>query len=176
MHNLRAMPLAAFGVLLCLAGSPTAQAQDAPAIPDFIKIEHEELHEELAKAIAAGGKTGDAAREVEAVLTPHFEKEEAYAMPPLGLLVPLSRGEIAPEMRSVLMMTDRLRADLPEMLKEHEGIHVALQRLAEAAKAENQLDAAAFAEHLAQHAEEEEQILYPAALLVGDYLRVKLEK
>src|SRR3546814_20343186 len=97
-------------------------------------------------------------------------------MPPLGLLGPLARGEITPEMRSVLPLTDRLRADLPEMLKEHEEINAALQRLAEAAAAEGQPDAAAFAKHLAAHATEEEVILYPAALLVGDYVRLRSEE
>src|SRR3546814_17330964 len=105
MYYILAMPLVALGVLFCLAGSSAAQAQGTTAIiatPDFIKVEHEELHKELAKAIAAGGKTGEAARAVEAALEPHFEREEIYAMPPLGLLGPLSRGEITPDRKGVV--------------------------------------------------------------------------
>jgi hypothetical protein len=146
------------------------------AAPGSIKAEHEEIHAALAKAIAAGNKTGQAARAVETVLVAHFEKEELYALPPLGLLAPLSRGEITPDMRPILTVTDRLRTELPTMLKEHEELRSALDRLADMAKAENQTDAAHFAERLAQHAKNEEEILYPAALLVGDYLRIKLEK
>src|SRR3546814_10342952 len=97
MYYILAMPLVALGVLFCLAGSSAAQAQGTTAIiatPDFIKVEHEELHKELAKAIAAGGKTGEAARAVEAALEPHFEKEEIYAMPPLGLLGQIGRAHV----------------------------------------------------------------------------------
>jgi hypothetical protein len=55
-------------------------------IPQSLEVEHKELHEQLKKAIDSGGKTGDAAKAVAELLHPHFEKEEEYAMPPLGLL------------------------------------------------------------------------------------------
>lgn len=42
--------------------------------------------------------------------------------------------------------------------------------------AESQPDAAAFARYLAVHAKEGEAILCPAALLVGDSVRLKLEE
>ena len=51
-------------------------------IPRSLKIEHEELHEELAKATKESGKIGDAAKAVANVLHPHFTKEEEYALPP----------------------------------------------------------------------------------------------
>jgi len=43
-----------------------------------------------------------------------------------------------------------------------------------AAKAEGKEDAARFAEDLERHARMEEEILYPAALLTGLYVREKL--
>ncbi len=51
-----------------------------------LKGEHEELHQELAKATQAAGNIGDAARAVAQILHPHVVKEEEYALPPLGLL------------------------------------------------------------------------------------------
>jgi hypothetical protein len=60
--------------------------------PQSLKVEHEELHGELAKAINAGGSTGEAARVVAKALHPHFMKEEEYALPPLGLLPALALG------------------------------------------------------------------------------------
>lgn len=41
-----------------------------------LKVEHEELHAELAKAIRAGAKVGKAGRAVAKLLHPHFVKEE----------------------------------------------------------------------------------------------------
>ena len=171
------LPRAVFAcLLLWQIDNPFVQAQEAAmtAIPGSIKAEHEELHKELANAIASGGRTSEAAHAVEAVLGPHFKKEEIYAMPPLGLLAPLARGETTSDMRSILALTDRLEADMPAMLSEHEKIHAALVRLAEIAKAENKADVAGFAERLSHHAKNEEEILYPAALLVGRYVRLKL--
>ncbi|HWQ96104.1 MAG TPA: hypothetical protein VN368_01905 [Candidatus Methylomirabilis sp.] len=59
-------------------------------IPQSLKLEHEKLHAELARATRVHGKIGEAAKAVEKVLHPHFMKEEEYAMPPLGLLSSLS--------------------------------------------------------------------------------------
>lgn len=142
-------------------------------IPSSIKTEHHELHEELHSAMSMGGKTGQAAREVAALLAPHFENEEAYAMPPLGALASLARDEVMPDIDAVLALTDRLRAALPTMLDEHRKIRAALENLAATAKAERHPDIAGFAQRLARHATNEEEILYPAALLVGRYLEMK---
>src|SRR5690242_11779595 len=80
-----------------------------PRIPKPLTVEHEELHAELVKLTRSRGKVGEVARAVAAVLHPHFVKEEAYALPPLGLLAALAAGPPTPEMRAVLPMTDRLR-------------------------------------------------------------------
>ena len=61
-----------------------------------MKAEHEELHAELAKATKAGGRTGLAAQAVARVMHAHFEKEEEYALPPLGVLPDLAKGKIDP--------------------------------------------------------------------------------
>lgn len=143
-------------------------------IPAPLKIEHEELHADLVKATKVGGKTGEAAKAVAQVLHDHFVKEEKYAMPPLGLLRALSEGRIAPEMAEATKMTDRLEADLDAMLADHQIIVGELKRLAEAAKAENRPEIVKFAEKLELHARTEEEVIYPASILVGRYLKLKL--
>jgi hypothetical protein len=145
-------------------------------IPASLKVEHEELHEELVRLTKAGGKTGEAAQAVAKVLHPHFVKEEEPAMPPLGLLQPLAEGRVRPEMAPVVELTDKLKEDMPAMLKEHEAIVGALQTLAEAGKQENNPQAQHFAEKLKEHAKTEEEVLYPAAILVGEYVKLKLNK
>ncbi len=145
-------------------------------IPESLVKEHEELHEELARAARAGGKAGEAAKEVARLLHPHFEKEEKYALPPLGLLPLLAQGKVTPDMAGVLHMTDVLKAELPRMLEEHQGIVRALGRLEEAAGEEGKTGPARFAEKLRLHAQNEEEILYPASLLVGEFVRLKAGK
>lgn len=71
-------------------------------------------------------------------------------------------------------MTDKLEAELPTMLSEHQDIVAALKKLIEAASAENKPDVVQFAEKLMLHAQAEEQVAYPTALLIGRYVKLKL--
>jgi len=143
-------------------------------IPESLNAEHEELHAELVALTKAPGKVGETARNVATLLHPHFVKEEEYALPPLGLLAPIAEGDVTAEMRAVLAMTDRLKKDLPRMLAEHRQVVEALDQLATAARAESRTDAERFAEKLRLHAKTEEQVLYPAAILVGEHVRARL--
>ena len=143
-------------------------------IPKPMKIEHDELHAALVRATTAGGRTGEAAKAVAKVLHAHFVKEEEYALPPLGLLPALAGGKVEPAMADVLVMTDRLEAELPQMLAEHKDIVAALEKLVAAAKAENRPEVADFAEKLMLHAQAEEQVAYPTALLIGRYVKTML--
>lgn len=165
--------------VFCAAPVRAAEAA-APAsglqIPRAVETEHQELHAELAKAIQTGGKTGAAANAVAKLLHPHFVKEEEFALPSLGLLSSLAAGTVSPEMGNVTAMTDRLKTDLPQMLAEHRAIVGALQNLIAAAKAEKKPESLRFAEQLQLHAQTEEQVLYPAAILVGEYVKLRLGK
>jgi hypothetical protein len=144
-------------------------------IPRPLQLEHEELHAELVKATAMEGKVGEVARTVAALLHPHFVKEEEYALPPLGLLPLLAAGQVTPEMRDVLSMTDRLRTALPQMLDEHKAIVAVLHQLIAAAESEHQMACVRFAEKLILHAQTEEEVLYPTAIVIGEYLKLKLD-
>ena len=145
-------------------------------IPASIRAEHEEIHAELVAATQVTGPVGVAVRELAAVLHPHFVREEQIALPPLSLLAPLARGETAPEMRDVLPMTDSLRAELPRMLEEHVAIHAATARLGKVARDVGNNGVARLAEKLALHAQGEEELFYPAAVLVGDLVRARVPR
>lgn len=144
------------------------------SIPEPLRAEHAELHTELVDATKAGGRVGEAAKEVARRLHPHFVREEEFALPPLALLGSLATGGATPAMADVLALTDKLQAELPGMLAEHKEIVAALGDLEAAANAENQPHYARFAAKLIQHARTEEEVLYPAALLIGRYVRLSL--
>ena len=143
-------------------------------IPEPLKREHEELHDELRKATKEDGAVGDAAKALAKLMHPHFVKEDTYALPPLGLLPLVAKGTVTPEMAEVLKLTDKLTQDLDEMLAEHKAIVAALEKLADAAQRANKPDYVAFAEKLIAHAQTEELVMYPTALLIGAYVRQKL--
>ena len=143
-------------------------------IPQSLQTEHKALHVALTAATQAPGRVGAAAKELAAVLGPHFTREDEIALPPLGLLAPLAAGERPAGMEEALAMADAVRKELPQMLEEHQQIRVATERLRTAARQENLLVHQQFAEDLALHARSEEEVLYPAAILVGDIVRARL--
>ena len=152
---------------------PAHHAEDKPAAfatPASISAEHRELHETLERASKEPGELGEAARALEAVLGPHFKREEEIATPPLSLLEPLARGPVTEQMREVLPMTTALERELPRMLTEHKAVGGARERFEKAAQAAGREDYVEFARGLAAHAKTEEEILYPAAILVGRYI------
>jgi hypothetical protein len=149
---------------------PPARSTTMISTPQTIAAEHRELHEVLGRASRETGALGRAARELEEALAPHFRREEEIATPPLGLLPALANGNATTEMRAVLPMTTALEKELPQMLREHGVIRAALQRFRAAAIAAKRPEYIRFSDHLAAHAKQEEDILYPAAVLVGRYV------
>lgn len=139
-----------------------------------LEAEHNELHVQLERVIQLGGAVGAAATRVAEALHAHFGSEERHAMPPLALLPALAAGQLTPEMSGMVTLTETLKTELPQMLAEHRAIVAALDQLTVAARLENSAEAVAFADKLRLHAQQEEEILYPAAILVGEYLKLKL--
>ena len=147
-------------------------------IPKSVKTEHDEIHSTLVEATKAPGRVGVAAKELAEVLHPHFVREEQIALPPLGLLAPLAAGKQLPEnvASKALSMTDALQSELPNMLEEHKKIRAAVEKLHLAARAEHATTYERLAEQLALHAQTEEEVLYPAAIMVGKVIRERSQK
>lgn len=144
-------------------------------IPKPLQIEHQELHATLVKATKEPGAVGEAAREVARLLHPHFVREEEFALPPIALLADIALRGVTPQMAEVLPLTRRLRAELPAMLAEHERIVAALEKLRAAARGAELAEYERFADALVLHAQTEEQVLYPAAILVGEHVALSLK-
>ena len=145
-------------------------------IPPSLKHEHGEMRASLEIAQKAAGKSGEAAREVARLLVPHFKKEEEYALPPLDALAVLAGGGVPDNPEAVIAKADRLRHELAEMLREHQAIAKALEDLYDVATDDSRPELARFARKLLLHAQMEEQIYYPASLMVGEYLKLRTAK
>ena len=161
------------------ANAPATQADPRAAqqlaIPESLRARHQSFHAEFVAATQDPGKVGDAARSIETLATTHFARA-TDAFPPLGLLPRLAAGEMTPEMGDVVANAEDLRARLPQIRREHHELVVGLQRLAQAADDEGKPDARRFAEALILHIQEEEEILYPAVLLIGDHVKTQLAR
>lgn len=162
---------------LGFAASPDS-GQSAPLelkMPVSLWTRHEAFHAEFIKATKDTGKVGDAARAIEKLGATHFPKaKDVFA--PLGLLPRLAEGKFTPEMSEAIKVAEKLRASRPQIHGEHRELLAGLKRLGEAAKEEGKTDYVRFAESLSLHIQEEEEVLYPTVLLIGDYVKRKLDK
>lgn len=179
----------AAGSALCSCGQARARREkalttrenqsDQPQefkIPEPLRIDQNDLCAALERAILSGGKTGKAARKLLKVLQPHLLKEEEDLLQILGLLVPLAQGKITAEMRSVPLKAEHLKSRMFEIMREHIAIIEASRKVAHAAGAEGKLRLVAFTEHLMLRAWTDEVVFYPAAILIGEYLKLRFEQ
>jgi D-serine dehydratase len=143
--------------------------------PTALKTEHEALAAEIRAAGKLGGRTGQAARLVERLLERHFALEDEFVFPPLALLPMLAQGTVEPEMAAAITMTSKLHDEMPNLLAVQRTIVAALEELMIAAEAEGHSELVGFAENLMLHEEMERDIAYPAAILIGKYLQLRLK-
>ena len=136
-------------------------------IPDSIREEHEELFSGLRSLAETRGSTGKAIRELLEVLEPHFEKEDTVAMPLLGAIAYLARGDAGRELENVVLLQEKLAHELDSMLSEHKAILNRIASAKAAAGEEGNGRALSLLAGLEHHAKVEEEVLYPAAMLAG---------
>lgn len=142
--------------------------------PSSLEREHEEVHKTLATIVESSGNTAAVAKQVRTLMQPHFEKEEQLSIPVLGALLPYVEGTLSPEAKNqAIEIANMFKQEYKNMLNEHKQIVVALNNLSKTASMEDRLDALAFIEQLKAHAMNEEQVTYPATIVIGDLLQVK---
>ena len=163
-----------FGLTQHAANSAALQSRervDQARVPHSVEAEHSAIQNELLALTLRQSAVGKAARALAAFLEPHFEREEQIALPPLTLLQPLATRSAVVKPARMVALADSLQAELPRMLREHKKIAAAVTQLERAALAARDDRAIAFAYRLQLHALNEEEIMYPAAILVAEVVR-----
>ena len=142
--------------------------------PPSLEEEHKEIHEKLEKIVSSSGDTANMAKQVQSIMQPHFEKEEQLSIPVLGALQPYVNGTLTEETRNqVIKISQQFKQEYPSMLEEHKQIVAALDNLENIAMKENRQDVISFIAELKSHAMNEEQVTYPATIVVGELLELK---
>jgi hypothetical protein len=142
--------------------------------PSSLEEEHKETHEKLEKIVSSSGDTANMAKQVQSILQPHFEKEEQLSIPVLGALQPYVNGTLTEETRNqAIQISQQFKQEYPTMLEEHKQIVAALDNLENTAMQENRQDAISFIADLKSHAINEEQVTYPATIIIGELLELK---
>ncbi len=87
---------------------------------------------------------------------------------------PALSGEITPDLKNSLELIERLRREFPHLSEDHPTIIRMLEDFDDAVRTEGKTEFSPFFSNLIHHAHAEEGILFPAAILIGDYLHLKL--
>lgn len=143
-------------------------------MPEAMKTEHAELHAALVEATRARIEVRPRARLPGCSTRISCATGRSRSLPPLGLLEDLAHGAVTPEMADELPLTDALERELPGMLREHAAIRTAVEGLRKAARSEGDQQREGMAGKILLHASIEEQVSYPAAVLVGRTIRAAL--
>ena len=136
--------------------------------PPTMEKEHEEIWKLLMEVQRLSGKTGSLAEKLSKDLKLHIDKEENLALPLLGILRDLvgkKLGNTTAKRASEIQL--KFEREYPGMLHGHKELYKILERLKKAGEEEGHLTAVRFAEAVEKHSREEEEVLYPAAILAG---------
>lgn len=152
---------------------PTKMFVGKPTVPSSIKKEHTYLLGQLRKITLLPDSTGNAAKKIYELLQHHFQEEEDYVLPPLGILPSLVNGQQPEEAENVIKLAEKIKSQSTHMNIEHQMLKAYMNELKNAASGENHPEVIEFEKQLTDHATIEEEVLFPAAILVGEYLKLK---
>jgi hypothetical protein len=142
-------------------------------VPMSLVTEHALIISELNSAASLPGQTGVAGRRVLTLVIPHFKDEQRRVHPLLYVLPMIAAHQVDPGMADLVPIAARLRGDLDEIRRAHVAIDTALDDLYAAAWREKHQECAFLATRIRRHNQLEEEISYPAALVVGEELQIR---
>lgn len=138
------------------------------AAPASMEREHQEIWGLLIRVQHLPGRTGNIAERMAGDLKAHIDKEESLALPLLGILRDLVTNRLsASSARRASSIYMNFQKEYSGMLHGHREFAKILSKLKKVGAEEGHLTAVRFAEKLEKHSQEEEEVLYPAALLAG---------
>jgi hemerythrin-like domain-containing protein len=130
--------------------------------------EHEEIWHLMLRVQHLSGKTGNIAEKLAKDLKNHIDKEEAFALPLLGILPDLANGKLRNGVaKRASILGSKFQKEYPGMVRGHKELRKYLEQLKKVGADEGHLTAVRFAENLERYSREEEEVFYPAALLAG---------
>ena len=153
--------------------SATTQFPGKPAVPPSIKKEHEDLLGQIQKLTTLKDSAGLAAGKLYDLLQHHFAEEEDFALPQLGLLPLLAYGKPIDQSNEVIKLSEKLNSNLSHLNVEHQLIKAYVDELKRTATKEALPEIIQFEKELKRHANSEEDVQFPTAVLIGKYLNLE---
>jgi len=145
-------------------------------VPESLRLEHVQLREQLYRLTMENNDLAASARNVMELFYKHYIKEEERVFPALEVLPLLVEGKITDSMAPLLVIADDMKASLyEELLDDHRAIVASLKNISQAAIAQGRREYIEFIDRFILHAQMEEEILYPAALVTAEYFQLLLQ-
>ncbi len=139
--------------------------------PPSMEKMHEEIWQLLVGVQRLSGKTASLAEKLAKPLKVHIDKEENLALPLLGILRDIANNKLGKNTaKRALAKYSKFEEEYLGMLHGHRELYKLLERLKKVGAEEGHLTAVRFAEALEKHSQEEEEVLYPAAIVAGRLL------
>ena len=153
--------------------NPVIQFPGKPEVPSSIKKEHENLLAQIHGITLFQDSAGLVAIKLNDLIRHHFKEEEESALPPLGLLSLLASGRIPEQSNQIILLTDKFTSQLTHLSVEHQLIKAYMDELRQADSNGSHPEIIEFEKELHKHANTEEEVFFPAAILIGEYLKLK---
>ena len=153
-----------------------AAEQTSLQVPQSIRHQHEQIISRLANFAKHSGPVGVAASKALVVLKDHYAKEEAFVLPPLGLLPRLAKGEVSKDMEPAIAMAERARAALAELQNDHIQITSLMNELVEAGNHARNDELVRLATRIASQSLNDIEVAQPTTIIIGELLRQRLSK
>ncbi len=144
--------------------------------PESLRLEHLKLREQIYALSKENNDLGVSLRPVMEIFYAHALKEEERVFPALEVLPLLAESKIIDSMRSLKGIADEMKAGLyEELLEDHKAILEPLKKISRSALDQGRMEFVEFAERFILHAQMEEEMLYPAALVTAEYFQLLLQ-
>ncbi|HET9747446.1 MAG TPA: hemerythrin domain-containing protein [Chitinophagaceae bacterium] len=156
--------------------NPVIQFPGKPEVPSSIKKEHDYLLDQIHTITSFQDSAGLAAIKLNDLMQHHFKEEEDFVLPALGLLTSLAGGKIPEQSNEIIRLTDKLASQLTHLSVEHQLIKAYMDELKHADTNMSHPEIIEFEKQLHKHANIEEEVFFPAAILIGEYLKLKVTK
>lgn len=172
---MKSVKSALFASLLMVAPITMVSAQEASfAIPQSIRLQHDQIVSRLSSYSKHENPVGATASKALAALNAHYTKEEAFVLPPLGLLPRIANGDLSKDMEPAIAMASRTRAAMPELQNEHIQITSLMNDLIEAGTKTHDDELVRLATRVAAQSLNHIEVLMPTTIVIGDYLRQRI--
>lgn len=145
------------------------------ALPSSIQNEHDSLLTRLRGITLFEDTAGMLATKLLELMEHHFSEEENMVFPQLALLPSLADGEVPENAKEIIELSEKFKSQLAHMSVEHQMIILQMEALANVVSTEDLPEFLAFRRAVEKHAVAEEEIYFPAAILVGEYLKMKAD-